>query len=112
MLRHIVMKVVLVLLSLTHTEVMTSEATAKHAEPSYAKWGKLALQETSNAYQDASILDYKYDGRHKLDHGQAEERFVLWVRKDSREFGVEVRIKINASSDELIQVGIKELTQK
>lgn len=112
MLRHIVMKAVLVLLSLSHADHLTTEVSAMHAEPSYAKWGKLAMQETSKTYEHASILDYKYEGRKKLEHGQAEERFMLWLRKDSREFGVRVLIIIKADSDEVLQVSLMEIEPK
>lgn len=111
MLRHIVMKAVFVLLSFAHSEVVSTENTVQHAEPTYAKWGRLAMEETSKAYRNASIVDYKYEGRTKLSEGQSEERFVLWLRKDSREFGVRVSIRVNTSSDELIDVQMKELDQ-
>lgn len=111
MLRHIVIKAVFVLLSLTHhSEVVSTETLAEQrAEPAYAKWGKLAMEETIKEYRDASIVDYKYEGRRTLEAGQAEESFVLWVRKDTKEFGVRVRIRIDSSSDSLINVQLKEL---
>lgn len=109
MLRHIVMKAVLVLLSLAHTEVISTEGTVQYAEPNYAKWGKLAMEETSKAYRNASIVDYKYEGRTVLSEGEAEERFVLWIVQDTREFGVRVSIRVNASTDELINVRMQEL---
>ncbi|CAM3929823.1 YqzG/YhdC family protein [Paenibacillus alkaliterrae] len=109
MLRHIVMKAVFVLLSLTHSEVISTEEAALHAQPSYAKWGRLAMEETSKAYRNASIVDYKYEGRRKLANGQAEESFVLWLRKDSREFGVRVSIRVEEVTDELIDVSMREL---
>ncbi|WP_169082990.1 DUF3889 domain-containing protein [Paenibacillus sp. PL91] len=112
MLRHIVMKAVFVLLSLTHSEVMTADESALHAEPSYAKWGKMAMEETSKTYLNASIIDYKYVGRTKLSEEQAEESFVLWLRKDAREFGVRVSITIQTSTDQVLSLTMKELDSK
>jgi hypothetical protein len=109
MLRHIVMKVVFVLLSLAHSDVIPTEGTVQYAEPAYAKWGKLAMEETAKAYRNASIVDYKYEGRTILSEGQAEERFVLWIVKDTREFGVRVSIRVNTRTDELIDVRMQEL---
>ncbi|MBD2871203.1 DUF3889 domain-containing protein [Paenibacillus arenilitoris] len=109
MLRHFVMKAVFVLLSLTHSEAISSEEAALIAEPSYAKWGRLAMEETAKAYQGASIVDYKYEGRTKLEGGQAEERFVLRLQKGSREFGIRVSLKVNADTDRLVQVRMMEL---
>lgn len=109
MLRHIVMKAVFVLLSLVHSEVIQAEGTVQYAEPSYAKWGKLAMEEASKAYRNASIVDYKYEGRTVISEGEAEERFVLWIVKDAREFGVRVSIRVKTSTDELINVRMQEL---
>lgn len=109
MLRHIVMKAVFVLLSLAHSEVMSTEEAALYAEPSYAKWGKLAVEETSKVYQGASITDYKYEGRKSLAGGQAEEHFVLWLRTEAKEFGVRVSITIQTGSDEIVNIKINEL---
>ncbi|WP_424765656.1 DUF3889 domain-containing protein [Paenibacillus sp. sgz302251] len=112
MLRHFVMKAVFVLLSLTHFEEQPFEAVYQHAEPAYAKWGRLAMEQTSRMYSDASIVDYKYEGRKKLSEEASEESFVLWLRKDTREFGIRVSIQVKTSSDELIAVSIKELNAR
>ncbi|WP_051250866.1 DUF3889 domain-containing protein [Paenibacillus harenae] len=109
MLRHIVMKAVFVLLSLTSSEAMPPEESVQYAQPAYAKWGRLAMEEASKAYPDASIADYKYEGRTMLEGGQAEERFVLWLRRVSGEFGIRVSIKVESDTDRLVQVRIKEL---
>ncbi|WP_138751503.1 DUF3889 domain-containing protein [Paenibacillus sinopodophylli] len=109
MLRHIVMKAVLVLLSLTHSDLTPAEESAILAEPTYAKWGKLAVEETSKTYRNASIIDYKYEGRKLLPSGKASESFVLWLRKDTREFGVRVTMTIDSYSDKLVKLTITEL---
>lgn len=109
MLRHIVMKAVFVLLSFAHSEVMSEETVALHAEPSYAKWGKLAMEETAKAYHDASIIDYKYEGRHAMGQGEAEESFLLWLKQDGREFGVRVTIRVEAAADKLRGVKLVEV---
>ncbi|CAM4272077.1 hypothetical protein FHS16_002056 [Paenibacillus endophyticus] len=109
MLRHIVMKAVFVLLSLAHTEVASTESSALFSEPSYAKWGKLAVLETKKMYQDASIVDYKYEGRKMLPSGQANESFVLWVHKDTKEFGVRVVMTIEPSTDQLVSLKLTEI---
>lgn len=114
MLGHLFVKAAFVILSLTNSGVVASEAVAvaQHAEPNYAKWGKVAMEETVKAYQNASIVDYKYEGRQKLGDGQAEERFKLRLRQDSHEFGVRVSIRIKDDSDTLINVKLNELDRK
>ncbi|OMF36831.1 hypothetical protein BK133_08695 [Paenibacillus sp. FSL H8-0548] len=110
--RHIVMKAVFILLSLAHTEVRTADESALYAEPSYGKWGKLAIEETSRVYHNASIIDYKHEGRKVLKEGQAVETFVLWLRKDTKEFGVRVSITFQTSSDQLVHLEMNELNSK
>ncbi|MFX3635535.1 MAG: DUF3889 domain-containing protein [Candidatus Pristimantibacillus sp.] len=66
-------------------------------EPDYAKWGRLAVQQTASKYK-AEIIDYKYEGYYKDNGGQAEERFLLWIRKENKEFGVRVTIHIKGNS--------------
>lgn len=112
MLGHLFVKAAFVILSLTNSGVVASEAVAQHAEPNYAKWGKVAMEETVKTYQNASIVDYKYEGRQKLGGGQAEERFKLRLRQDSHEFGVRVSIRIKDDSDTLINVKLNELDRK
>lgn len=108
MLRQIVMKAVFVLISLTGQDSVPAEDTFLHSQPSYAKWGRLAMEETSKAYEHSSIVDYKYEGRKQLPDGNAEESFFLWLRQDGREFGVRVRIKVEANSDRLIGISLNE----
>jgi len=109
MIINIVIKAVFALLSITHSDVIAMETFAMHAEPSYAKWGKLAMQETSKAYEDASIVDYKYEGRKKLSNGESEECFVLLLNKDAKQFAIRVTIKVSTDTDKLINVDLKEL---
>ncbi|WP_054028896.1 DUF3889 domain-containing protein [Bacillus sp. FJAT-28004] len=109
MIINIVIKAVFALLSFTHSDVIVLETAALHAEPSYAKWGKLAMQETSKAYSDASIVNYKYEGRKKLPNGESEESFVLLLNKDAKQIAIRVTIKVSTDTDKLINVNLKEL---
>lgn len=111
MLRHIVIKAVFVLLSFAGTDADPNEAASSMlAEPGYAKWGKLAMTETAKTYRDASIIDYKYEGRQAMAAGEAEERFTLWLRQGGKEFGVRVLIRVETSRDTLKDLKIVELS--
>lgn len=79
------------------------------ADPGYAQWGKLAMEEASKAYPHSSIVDYKYEGKHSIAEGHVEERFKLWLRNGEREFGVRVIISIRNNSEEHPQVKIVEM---
>ncbi|WP_201000407.1 YqzG/YhdC family protein [Paenibacillus glycanilyticus] len=83
--------------------------SAAHAEPSYAKYGKIAMQETANKYPDADIIDYKYEGHFTADGSRTEERFKLWLRGNGAEFGVRVHIFVAADTGQVRDVRIEEL---
>lgn len=81
---------------------------AAHAEPSYAKYGRIAMQEAANQYPDADIIDYKYEG-HFAAGTRNEERFRLWLRGAGSEFGVRVHIFVAADSGQVRDVQLEEL---
>ncbi|RJX41788.1 DUF3889 domain-containing protein [Paenibacillus pinisoli] len=84
-------------------------AAIQAAAPAYAKWGKLAMEETAKAYHGASIVDYRYEGRFSGAEGVAEERFLLWLRQEGREFGVRVACRVQQGTDHLLDVKLTEI---
>lgn len=90
---------------------MNKAAIVQAAAPGYAKWGRLAMQETAKAYEDASIIDYKYEGRSREAPGIAVEKFRLWLKHDGREFGVRVTITVEEATDRSQGVLLEELRQ-
>jgi hypothetical protein len=93
-----------------------SAATA--SEPEYAKWGRLAMQQTSAKYE-ASIVDYLHIGRTQISPGIAEEAFKLWLRERRqaqgqarpREFGVIITFRFYTADDRLISVRYEETSK-
>jgi hypothetical protein len=75
--------------------------------PSYAKWGKLAMEETKLKYPDAQIIDYLHIGRQKKGDAMIE-KFKLWLRRENREFGVFVSIEFNAKTEEVLHITFLE----
>jgi hypothetical protein len=76
-------------------------------EPAYAKWGQLAMSQVKNKY-DADIVDYKHLGRKEINPHIAEEDFKFWLRSDSREFGVYVKIRFEPSTEKVQSISIQE----
>lgn len=85
------------------------EASIQLASPGYAKWGKIAVEETAKAYRGAAIVDYKYEGRFSGGRSGDEERFVLWLKQDGREFGVRVIVTVQPETEALVSVKLREL---
>lgn len=57
--------------------------TIAHAQqeiPAYAKWGRLAMQETQSKYPHASIIDYLHEGS-EVKADSTIEKFKLWLKR-------------------------------
>ncbi|RNB85566.1 YqzG/YhdC family protein [Brevibacillus panacihumi] len=76
--------------------------------PSYAKWGRMAMQETQKRYPMAAIIDYLHVGRENLQTDRARETFKLWLRQDSREFGVSVIITFDPRTEKVISMEFRD----
>lgn len=73
------------------------------AEPTYAKWGRVAMEETGKRYQ-AEIIDYLHIGRKQISDKISEESFKLWLKDPRREFGVYVTIQFYSTTEEIISI--------
>jgi|GEM_PF-4458421 hypothetical protein len=109
MLRNIV-KAVALIIGLAGSDAAALESpTTVLSAPRYSEWGRTAMQEAAKAYAGASIVDYKYEGRFQSEAGRPEERFLLRVRHDGREFGLRVRVELEEGAEKLHAVRMKEV---
>lgn len=76
-------------------------------QPSYAKWGRLAMKETKAKYPDADIIDYLHVGK-ETSGDTAKEKFKLWLKGKTKEFGVYVTIEFNNKTNEVTAVLFEE----
>ncbi|SDW25387.1 DUF3889 domain-containing protein [Paenibacillus sp. CF384] len=81
--------------------------TPVSAEPPYAKWGRLAMKETTHRYH-AEIVDYKHVGRKVEEAGLMSETFRLLLNKGSRKFEVTVRIWFEQHSEKVVRIQFME----
>ncbi|MFD1736852.1 DUF3889 domain-containing protein [Bacillus salitolerans] len=89
----------------------TSTVTRAEQEvPPYAKWGQIAMEKTKEKYPKADIIDYLYIGREK-ETEYSIEKFKLWLKNDSKEFGVFVDITFNNETKQIIEINYKETTR-
>lgn len=75
--------------------------------PPYAKWGTFAMEKTQERYPNAKIIDYLHIGRIRGPHSSTE-RFKLWLKVNTREFGVFINIEFNNETGKVINVTFKE----
>ena len=80
---------------------------AQPENPAYAKWGKLAVQETQEKYPNALIIDYLHEGSESKGDSTIE-KFKLWLKEDEHEFGVFVRIEYTTATEKVIAINFQE----
>jgi hypothetical protein len=78
--------------------------------PSYAKWGRIAMQKTKERYPEAQIIDYLHIGRED-GVSYSTEKFKLWLKGKDKEFGVMINIRFDPKTDEIKQISFKEVTR-
>jgi len=84
-----------------------------HAEqqaPPYAKWGQVAMKKTKEKYPQANIIDYLHIGREKGTKFSTE-KFKLWLKTDSKEFGVFVDITFDNKTEQIKEIKYRETTR-
>lgn len=109
-------KVMMIILSVTifsfgitafHTPL--EAISTKGQEPSYAKWGRLAMQKVKEKYPDAKIVDYLHVGK-KRGIENSTETFKLWLEAPTNEFGVFIDITFNNNTEEIVDISFREVS--
>ncbi|HJV31279.1 MAG TPA: YqzG/YhdC family protein [Bacillales bacterium] len=89
-------------------------ANTSHAQqkpiPSYAKWGRLAMEKTHEKYPNAQIIDYLHIGR-ITGTQTSTEKFKLWLKDNQKEFGVFVDIEFDNKSENIIKINLKQTSK-
>ncbi|MBO1625580.1 DUF3889 domain-containing protein [Bacillus cereus] len=75
-----------------------------HAQPPYAKWGKLAVEKTKEKYPKAQIIDYLHIGRKPKTVNVTTEKFKLWLREDGKEYGVFVDVEFDTKTEKFLKI--------
>jgi hypothetical protein len=94
-------------LPLSYFASIGNNVNAEITIPSYAKWGRLAMEETRAKYPDAQIIDYLHIGK-ETKGDTSVEKFKLWLKGKDKEFGVFIDISYNSKTEEVIKVTYKE----
>ncbi|MFK9090875.1 DUF3889 domain-containing protein [Bacillus salipaludis] len=78
--------------------------------PPYAKFGTLAMEKTHEKYPNAKIIDYLHIGR-LAGKQTSTEKFKLWLKDNSKEFGVFVNIEFNNETGKVSKITFKETSR-
>ncbi|MDQ0199746.1 YqzG/YhdC family protein [Neobacillus ginsengisoli] len=99
---------ILLCLNCINPVILFSTAYAQQKPiPPYAKWGALAMKMTKEKYPNARIIDYLHIGRISGPNSSTE-KFKLWLKDNSKEFGVFVNIEFNNETEKVIKVTFTE----
>jgi len=101
----VILSILLFLLMLF--SILTPISAKDDEVPPYAKWGRIAVQETKAKYPDTDIIDYLHVGR-KMKNGSTVEIFKLWLRDDEKEFGVYIHLEFDTETEKIIKITIEE----
>jgi hypothetical protein len=93
-------------LTLASTPPQLVEAQQKPI-PSYAKWGRFAMEQTAKKYPQAQIRDYLHIGK-VTGAETSTEKFKLWLRENQKEFGVFIDIEFDNKTEKVVRVNFKE----
>ncbi|MGN7470966.1 YqzG/YhdC family protein [Brevibacillus sp. SAFN-007a] len=80
------------------------------AQPPYAKWGRLAMQETLKKYPHAEIVDYQHVGRTAKTPTTSEETFKLLLQEGNRRWALLVHIEFENQTEHVVQITYEEST--
>jgi hypothetical protein len=83
-------------------------ASSLAAQPPYAKWGRIAVQETMKKYPRAQIVDYLHVGRKNKTATTSEETFKLLLQEGNRRWAVFVRIEFQNATEQVVAIRISE----
>ena len=87
-----------------------NDVSAEQEAPPYAKWGRVAMSKTKEKYPQAEIIDYLHIGRDKGPQSSTE-KFKLWLKTSSREFGVFVDITFDNKTEKILNIKYRETTR-
>ncbi|PWW06491.1 uncharacterized protein DUF3889 [Paenibacillus cellulosilyticus] len=96
------------LFTLPHPAISSAAAMSARLQPTYAEWGRLAVDYAIKEYK-AEVIDYAYEGRYPASNNHVEYRFRLWVRKNAKEYAIRIAVQVNPSSGERMGLKLTEL---
>ncbi|MYL38098.1 DUF3889 domain-containing protein [Halobacillus litoralis] len=79
------------------------------AQPDYAKWGKIAVEETDKNYPDFDLVNYEYQGKVAIADNREQYTFLFTMDQDGTKKKVRAYVLINPAEDQLIEVQFEDM---
>lgn len=84
------------------------QTPANMTDIDYAKWGRMALEETKKKYPNSEVSDYEYDTRRVAPDGTISDFFDFTVFQDGKKRLVKVGVM--HTNEKLIDMKFEEMT--
>lgn len=84
------------------------QTPANMTDIDYAKWGRMALEETKKKYPNSKVSDYEYDTRRVAPDGTISDFFDFTVFQDGKKRLVKVGVM--HTNEKLIDMKFEEMT--
>ncbi len=80
--------------------------------PSYAQWGKTAIEETTKKYPDQKVTDYQYDGKVFISDVREQYEFEFTLEKaDGQSRKIRVYVLVNPKDNQVIDIKYDEIEE-
>ncbi|MDM5155159.1 DUF3889 domain-containing protein [Bacillus sp. DX1.1] len=99
-----------IVLSTAYVDIF-AQPSIVHAQPPYAKWGKLAVEKTKEKYPKAQIVDYLHIGRKPKTVNITTEKFKLWLRENGEEYGVFVDVDFDTKTERFLKITFQKTSR-
>ena len=109
--KQLLKRIAFVILLLTTCLNIYTGSSIVHAQPPYAKWGKLAVEKTKEQYPKAEIVDYLHIGRKPKTVQITVEKFKLWLREDGKEYGDFVYVEFETKTEKFIKLSFQKTSR-
>lgn len=84
------------------------QTPADMTDVDYAKWGRMALEETKKKYPNSEVSDYEYDTRRVAPDGTITDFFDFTVLQDGKKRLIKVGVM--HTNEKLIDMKFEEMT--
>lgn len=84
------------------------QTPANMTDVDYAKWGRMALEETKKKYPNSEVSDYEYDTRRVAPDGTITDFFDFTVLQDGKKRLIKVGVM--HTNEKLIDMKFEEMT--
>lgn len=102
--RHFFARTAFIIFVITTCSTIYTGPSIVHAQPPYAKWGKLAVEKTKEQYPKAEIIDYLHIDRKPKTVQITVEKFKLWLREGGKEYGVFVDVEFDTKTEKFLKM--------